>query len=124
MIKLLKSPILNVVTVAAILLAAAVALYALFLLLVGVPTTVVREGETIGRTGYVPHPAAIVPLLAAVALLVGLSTRKLLIAWMGFALLAAFSVSFLFSIGGGLLLLAGLLLVLLTIVSIHQRDAG
>ena len=43
-----KALIVNAATVAAILLAAAVALYGLFLALVGEPRTVVQEGEVTG----------------------------------------------------------------------------
>ncbi len=66
---------------------------------------------------FVQHPAGIVPLVAAALLLGGLLTRKLLIAWIGFAVLSLFSVLFLFGIGGGLLPVAGLLLICLAIVS-------
>jgi len=120
----LKVLIVNAATAAAILLAAGMAIYALFLLLVGVPGTVVREGEVTRSVRYFPHPAAVVPLLATAILLGGLLTRKLLIAWIGFAILSTFSVLFLFSIGGGLLPMTGLLLVLLTIITISRRNAS
>jgi len=124
MAKPLKVSIVNAATVAAILLAAGVALYALFVLLVGVPGIVVGEGEVTGSVRYFPHPAAVVPLLATAILLGGLLTRKLLIAWIGFAILSTFSVLFLFSIGGGLLPMTGLLLILLTIITISRRNAS
>jgi len=119
-----KALIVNAATAAAILLAAGVAIYALFLLLVGVPGTVVREGEVTRSVRYFPHPAAVVPLLTAVMLLSGLLTRKLLLAWVGFAALFAFGALSLFGIGGPLFPVAGLLLILLTLITIIQRHAG
>ena len=119
-----KALIVNATTVAAILLAAAVALDGLFLALVGEPRTVVQEGEVTGSVRYFPHPLAVVPLLAAAILLGGLLTRRLLVAWIGFAALFAFGALSLFGIGGPLLPVAGLLLILLTLITIIQRHAG
>ncbi len=115
---------MNAATGVAILLAAAVTLYALFLLFVGQPWTVVQEGEVTRSVQYFPHPAAVVPLLASALLLVGLLKQRLLVAWIGLAVLFAFGALFLFGIGGGLLLVAGLLLIVLTIITLIRRNAG
>ena len=104
-------------TAGAVLLTTVAAAYALFWLLIGEQQTVVQEGEAVSSVRFVQHPAGIVPLVAAALLLGGLLTRKLLIAWIGFAVLSLFSVLFLFGIGGGLLPVAGLLLICLAIVS-------
>jgi len=107
-----------------LLVTAAVALYALFLLLVGVPGTVVYEVPitTVPEPGirgsmqFSPAPQALVAILAAGAILVGLLTRKMIIAWIGLLILFVFSILFLFGVGGGLLPVAGLLMILLAII--------
>ena len=119
-----RAPILKGAIVVAIFLAALVALYALFLLIVGERWTVVQEGEATRSVQFVPDPDALVPLLAATLLLSGLVTRKLLIAWIGLVVLSTFGALFLFGVGGILLPVAGLLLILLTIITIIPRNTG
>lgn len=93
--------------------AALVALYALFLLVVGQPWTVLHEGGTRSYTQLVPAPQAIIPLLAALTILAAFISRRTALAWVGVVALLAFSALFLFGIGGGLLPLAALMLVLM-----------
>ena len=116
MARLSKVPITNVRTAVAVLIAAAIAIYALFLLVVGQPIMVAQPGESPPSVHYEPHLAALVPLIAVALLLGGLLARKMGLAWIGFATLLVFAAAFLFSIGGVLLPLAGTLLILLSII--------
>jgi hypothetical protein len=104
-----------------------VAAYGLFLALVGMPGAVVQErvqGMDAPDAGvnirYDPIPHALIGVLAAAMILVGLLKQKLLIAWSGLVVLFAYSVLFLFSVGAGLLPVAVLLLILLIII--RKRD--
>ena len=114
------------------LMAVVVAFYALTLLVVGEKITIVPESpiEEINKTDpvpmtmsieYIPYPPAIIPLLAAVLLLAGLLGRNQLLAWIGLAILLVFSLLFLFSSGGILLPIAGLLLLLLPLINHMQK---
>lgn len=126
-----ESLVVKGATLIAILLAVVVALYALFLLLVGEQRTVVpaeipisgaaQNVPQVSRVEYVPFPPAVVPLLASAMLLMGLLTRKLLVAWIGLAVLGVFAGLFLFGNGGILLPAVGLLLILLIIISLSRR---
>lgn len=127
----LKVLIMSAATAGAILLIAAVAFYALRLLIVGEAWTVVPEVSITEALKQAPRGIVrfspttrpvVVPLLAAAMLLAGLLTRKLVIAWIGLAVLFLFSALFLFSIGAGLLPMAGLLLILLTIITVLQGN--
>lgn len=129
-----KAIIANVATIVAILLGAVVVIFTLRLLILGQAVTIVteipitvdsQEIPSVASVEYVPYPAAIVPLIAVALLLSGLTMRKqLLIAWIGLAILFAFSVLFLFSSGAALLPVAGLLLILLTIIQLFQRNVS
>lgn len=124
MIGPVRTRIVDAATLVAILLSAAVAFYSLFLVLVGMPGTLVQEvpegeayqAEAWATLTFIPHPASSLPLLAASAILVGLVTRRLVIAWIGLLALFAFSALLLFSVGAPLLPVAGLILVLLLII--------
>lgn len=120
--------IVTAATVAAILLASAVAYYSISLLLIGMPGMSVEEfpegtpfSEARGNRVYHPTPHAIIPLSAAATLIGGLLSRKLWLAWAGFGLLLFYSAVFLFSTGAGLLPVDGLLLILLTIIQVSGR---
>jgi hypothetical protein len=114
----------------AVSLAAWVVRYALHLLIVGEARTIVPEISNTGfpaevtrvNVEYVPYPAAVVPLVAAVLLVLGLLSQKLLVAWLGLAMLSAFAMLFLFSHGGPLLPVTGLLLIVLGIITIIRRE--
>jgi hypothetical protein len=60
-----------------------------------------------------PYPAAFIPFAATVILMFGLLTDRVIVAWAGWAALTVFSGLFLFSSGGVLLPIAGVLLILL-----------
>ena len=129
MAKSLKLQIVKVATAIAILLAVAVALYTLHLLFIGQSWTVVQETPRAeglegspGESSRLPAPQAILGLLAAALLLGGLLKRKMLIAWIGLAVLSVFAVLFLFGVGGVLLPVVGLLLGLLTIIQLRGFD--
>jgi len=122
--------IVNVATALAILLAIAVAVHAIRLLIVGQAWTVVsevplseatQEAPEVASVEHGPYPAAAVPLLAATVLLAGLLTRQMPLAWIGMMGLLVFSVLFLFSSGAMLLPVVGLLLILLSIITLPAR---
>jgi hypothetical protein len=102
----------------AILLAALVAIYSLFFLVIGQPWVLAYEGGENRGLQFIPAFPALVPFLAATALLLGLLTRKKLMAWAGLTILIAFSLLFMFGIGGILLPVSGLLLILLIVIQI------
>ncbi len=121
--------IANATTAVAIFLAAVVALYGLFLAIAGVPGTVIREvsitevpEKVQGSLQFSPSPQGLVILLSAAMLISGLLMRKLTIAWLGLVILLVFSMLFLFGVGGGLLPIAGLLLISLSIVTVLRRN--
>lgn len=53
-----------------------------------------------------PQPAAIVPIITSVLIMVGVGTNRLAIAWIGDFLLFVFSLLFVFGIGSGYLIVA------------------
>ena len=122
-------PIVNAAATAlAILLAGAVALFALKLLVVGVPLTVVpevpegtQELPGVVNVEYMPYFVGVVPLVAMILLIGGFLAKRPAISWIGWAILGLFSVLFLFSSGAALLPAAGVLLVLLAIISYTRR---
>jgi hypothetical protein len=127
----LKHVVYRVATAVAILLAGGVALFALRLLVVGVPLTVVPEvpvgSEQLARVvdmEYAPYPFAIVPFIAMILFVGGLLTQKLWIGWVGWVILVVFSALFLFSSGAAVLPAAGVLFVLLVIISYGQSVRG
>jgi len=87
-------------TVMAAFIAAAAAVYALWLLFVGQQVITVIEGSTVGEIGYSPNPSAVFPFTGALFLLVGLWRQQQVLSWVGFLILAAFSALFVFGIGG------------------------
>jgi hypothetical protein len=114
---------------AAVLLAAATAVRAASLLVVGETRTVVRElppgaPQAPPSIVHVPYLPAVIPLAAAALLLAGLLSRTLWLAWVGLAVLCVFGVLFVFSHGLLLLPVAGLLLLLLPLIHFLQREAG
>jgi hypothetical protein len=120
--------IVTAITALAILLAGAVALFALQLLIVGVPLTVVTEIPEgtqelpMMNIEYAPYFPGVVPLVAMILFIGGLLTQKLWVGWLGWAMLIIFSLLFLFSSGAALLPAVGVLLVLLTIISYARRQ--
>jgi len=110
-------------------LAAVLALYSLYLLLNGQIISIVQESAieeinngvqniTIDRE---PYPAAILPLIASLMLMIGNMRKKQGLAWIGLAILLLFSLIFLFSSGATFLPVALLLLILLLIISFVQK---
>ena len=116
--------IANTAGILALVLAGAVALFALQLLIAGIPLTVVAElpieaQPSSGATSvaFQPYPAAVIPLLAMILFTGGLLARKHWIAWAGWGVLGVFALLFLFSSGAALLPAVGVLLILLIIIS-------
>ena len=125
----LKMLISKVAIKATLLLAVVVGLYGLFLLIIGLPGMFIQEvrmfevSEVVQESPrFTPAPQGFIPFLAAILLIVGLRTRKLLIAWLGLVTLLLFSALFLFGIEGVVLPAAGFLLVLMIIITITQRN--
>ena len=108
-------------TLAAILLAALVGFYSLFLLVIGQPWTIAYEGGENRSLQFILAPSAFVPLLAAIVLLLGLLLRKKFMTWIGLAILLVFSLLFMFGIGGILLPATGLLFTLLIVIQPGPR---
>jgi hypothetical protein len=107
-------------TAIAVVLSITVAVYGLFLAFIGMPSSVVQEAGALNgevmQIQFLHTPHALVGVLAATLLLIGLLRQKLLIAWCGLLVLFAYSTLFMFSIGAGLLPGAILLLILLIII--------
>jgi hypothetical protein len=104
------------------LLAAGIALYGLYLVVVGVEWTIVREvplGDPPGaRTSqYLPAYQGLVPLIAGALVVLGVTVHQPLLAWAGAMVVAVFSVLFLFGVGGILIPFAAALLVLLAVMT-------
>jgi len=113
---------------ATLLLAVVVGLYGLFLLIIGLPGMFLQEVQMLEvpelvqeSSRFSPAPHGFIPFLAAILLIVGLRARKMLIAWLGLVTLLLFSALFLFGAGGAILPAAGLLLILMIIVTILRR---
>lgn len=112
--------------VAAILLLLLVALFGARLLVPGVQITEYREvpiGESglpqIERVYFRPYPGGVGYLGLAGLAVLSLINRKLLpLAWMSVILLTGWSIMWLFSSGAAILPVDGLLLVLLTVITI------
>ncbi len=100
------------ITIMTALLAVGVLCYALWLLIAGVGLTTMMENSTTVLVSRAPAPAAWLPLLASLAILWGLWKKQARATWAGTGVLLAFSLLFLFSIGGVLLLPALALVIL------------
>lgn len=116
-----QKPVSFITILFAILLAGGMALYALYLLIVGLPSTIVYETPGPTEIVYMPYPTASLPLVALAFIITGLVTQRMLMAWLGWAGLCVFSLLFVFSLGGALLPFTGLLLLLLIVISLVRR---
>ena len=122
--KQLKSRIMIAIRGLAILIVLMMIAFALYLLLGGQKVTVYSEtpqsseGLPLLQGVYSePYLPAVLYLIAAASLLVGLTSRdRLFFAWIGLILLFAFSLGFLFSSGGVFIPFTAILLVLLIII--------
>lgn len=127
----LREKITMVAVGLAVLSAMVVAMYAVWLLAIGQPWTLVLEvpaksqqASPVERVVHTPVPAAVVLLLAATLLIIGLLGRRLWLAWIGLATLTAFSALFVFGVGGGLLPVAGFLLLLLVTITFNRCSSA
>lgn len=109
----------SVVIAATVILATAIALYSLYVLLIGRPWIVVPETAAVNAAGpsiqLIPDRAVMVSLVASAAVVGGLVTRKLPIAWIGMAVL------FVFGFGGTLLPGSVGLLTSLIVITVMRR---
>lgn len=114
----------RVTAAAAGLLALAVAALALYLLIVGARGIITPvDAAAPPRAEYRPYPAAVLPLAAAVLVLVGLrSRRQRALAWAGLLVLFLFGGLFVFGKGPLFLGDAVLLLLLLAALQFLQPE--
>lgn len=116
-------------TVLVLFLAGAVALFALYQLINGISLSIVSETSNSSPSApqvlpsRAPYPAAVIPLAATLVLIGGVLTQRLAAAWLGLITLIVFSGLFLFSSGAALLPIAGVLFVLLLVISALRRRA-
>lgn len=83
----------------AILLATGVAIYGLYLIVIG-PVLVIVVPDGGGRAIHDPNIAGAFPLAGAILVLLGIRSRRDLLALLGAAAILVFAVLFVFSIGG------------------------
>lgn len=123
-----RQMVIKAVTAGAFVLAATVALYAVFLVAIGMPTAVIPErvpgqaGNVKEQIQYIPTLHALIGFAAAMMVVAGLGLHRLGIAWAGISLLFIYGAFFLFSVGGGVLLAAALLTVLLIPLTVFRRN--
>jgi hypothetical protein len=125
----LKQWIERIATSLAILIGVIVVIHALRLIMLGTVITTVPEsvlgeprlGDAGAQVQLTPYLPAVVPLIAAIALIVGLLINRLPIAWIALAVLALFSLLFLFSEGGGFIIYDLLLLLFLGVIQFSRR---
>jgi hypothetical protein len=107
----------SVTAITALLLAVIAVGYAYFLLI----------GRPIPNLNFPilpePQPAAIVPIITSVLIMVGVGTNRLAIAWIGDTLLFVFSLLFVFGIGSGYLIVAVIQGILITILQATTASA-
>ncbi len=108
-------PTSGLLRVASALIATTVVAYGLYLLLVGQALTDMPEGSTVGMVRYEPTPSGLVPLVGGSVILAGLLFERPLVAWVGLVVIAAFSVLFVFGIGGASVPVFGLLAAMLAV---------
>lgn len=100
----------------------AVAVYSFFLIVPGQSWTIVDEATQAREIVFVPAPAAVIPLVCALSILVGLYLRKPKLYWLGLTCLSIFSGLFLFGIGGGLIPACLLIFVFLVILKFSKPN--
>lgn len=99
---------------AAVIVAVLVGIYGSYLVLVGPSVVFVApDGGTV--LSRVPNPVGVVPVTAAALVIVGLASQQERLAWIGTAIGLAFSLLFVFGVGGILIPLTLSLAGLLTI---------
>lgn len=112
--------------VLAVLLAALVAAYGVYLLVLGPILTMVTPGGAVSAV-HEPTPAGVLPLIGATLVWYGIQRRNERWAWIGAAVVLAFSVLFVFGSGGILIPLALAIVVVLIarrLLRVGTRTAG
>jgi hypothetical protein len=87
--------------------------YGLFLTVIGQPWATTTEDGVVARVA-IPAAAGVIPLIAAVLVLLGAALDRRLVGIAGAALLLAFALLFMFGVGGVMIPVAALSLVLAT----------
>ncbi len=103
------------------LILAVIAAYALFFLIRGMEGQMVYENSSVSTTTYTPLPLAIIPLALAIVTGWALFKKKGGFVWLGWALLAAFSIITIFSIGYGLIFIEAALFICLLSAQLSKR---
>lgn len=119
---LLKEKITKVAAVVVILMSATVAVYALFLLVIGQPWITVSEGNADQQVMFVRAYPAIIPFLAATMIIIGVVVRKQKILLVGNLMLFIFSALFVFGIGGVILPIASIILLSTIILTLSKHS--
>lgn len=120
----MKRWIARLATGAALLLAVAVAYYGAYLLIVGQRMMGVAEtngGPLMPVAFNAPTTSGVFPLIGGVVLVAGLLLRLGWLYWLGFGVVATFSVLFLFGVGGVVCVPASMLLLALAVKGIFER---
>ena len=127
MMKGISKQIHTFASILAILMAMIVIFYAGVRLIIPVQDIIYRETinasqpldpRTMASSRYF---TMVIPLIAGLVLLAGLWWRKSVITWVGWGVLAVFSGLFMFGVGGMFLPAAGILLVLLLIMTFIEK---
>ena len=116
-------PVVGWTGLLALLLAALVGAYGVYLAAIGPITVLVTPG---GATTAVhqPNPAGVLPLVGAIAVWFGIQRRSDPWAWIGATVVLAFSVLFVFGPGGLLIPLALALVVVLIARRVLRPGTG
>lgn len=114
-------------TVLTVALALAIAAYGVYLLAVGTPVTIVPASlpgteRQPGTTENWPSPAGLFPLVSGLTVAAGLLLRAWVIVALGAAGIGLFSILFVFGVGGVLLPAWLLLVFLLTLAWLAERQ--
>ena len=112
----------RIAAVGVVALSAGIALYGLYLVVVGIEWTIVQAvplGDPPGARAsrYLPAYQGLVPLIGGGVVVLGVTAHRALLAWIGTMVLAAFSVLFLFGVGGILIPFAAALVALLAVLT-------
>lgn len=96
--------------------AVVVAAYGAHLILIGQLLTMVSPDGQPALSVQAPNMAGLIPLAAGLLVVVGIARRRQRLAWIGALAALAFSILFLFGVGGILIPIAGLLVLSLALI--------
>jgi hypothetical protein len=117
----------GIAAMAVVVLSIGIALYGLYLVVVGTEWTIVEavplgDSPGVGASRYLPAIQGLLPLVGGAMVVVGVAVNRPLLAWVGTVVVAVFSALFLFGVGGILIPFAAALLALLAVLTLlHHR---